>query len=112
MFPANHAVSQRTLVASHLQPYEVRVILIAGPHLAAMESAAVTLFREGHLPMIGEWLASPLDLRVDPVTERLLSRCDCVLRVHGPSAEADAIVATARRMGLRVFHSVEDALAG
>jgi len=112
MFAATSLPRDARLPGAALQRSEVRVILITGPHLAAMESAAVTLFREGHLPVIGEWLASPLDLRRDPVTERLLARCDAVLRVHGPSAEADAVASLARSFGLRVFHTVEDALAG
>ena len=50
------------------------MILIAGPYrsgtgddpdlmeknLRALESVALPLYRAGHIPLIGEWLASPL----------------------------------------------------
>src|SRR3954468_9825138 len=83
------------------------MILIAGPYrsgtggdparmaanLARLEEAAWPLFRAGHVPMIGEWVALPV-LRSagadvdDPLAEqvlypaaaRLLARCDAVLR--------------------------------
>lgn len=87
------------------------MILIAGPYrsgtgddparmasnLRAFESIALPLFRAGHLPLIGEWIALPL-LReagskrpgdgiyneiLDPVGHRLLSRCDAILRLPG-----------------------------
>lgn len=53
---------------------EPLMILVAGPyrsgtgddparlaeHLSAMEAFALPLFRAGHIPLIGEWLALPL----------------------------------------------------
>jgi hypothetical protein len=96
------------------------MILIAGPYrsgtgddpqkmaenVAAMTRLALPLFRAGHLPMVGEWLALPLveeagsrrvgDAAFDeifhPSAIRLLARCDAVLRVGGPSAGADEMV--------------------
>jgi hypothetical protein len=107
------------------------LILIAGPYrsgtgddpakmaanVATMEAFALPLFRAGHLPVVGEWLALPLvglagsarvgdeafDEVFHPVAERLLARCDGVLRVGGPSAGADEMVRIAREKGLRVF---------
>lgn len=107
------------------------MILIAGPYrsgtgddplkLAAnvrrMEGYALPLFRAGHLPVVGEWLALPLvelagsckvgdaafDLVFHPVAERLLERCEAVLRIGGSSAGADLMVAIARERGLAVF---------
>jgi ADP-ribose pyrophosphatase len=112
------------------------MILIAGPYrsgtgddpikLAAnvrtMEAYAVPLFRAGHVPIVGEWLALPLAglagsrLVGDapftevfhPIAERLLARCDAVLRVGGPSAGADEMVAVARRQGLLVFNDLAE----
>jgi hypothetical protein len=68
-----------------------------------MESHALPIFRAGHIPMLGEWLALPLvDLVgsekigdeafseiVHPVAVRLLAKCDTVLRVGGASAGAN-----------------------
>ena len=112
------------------------LILIAGPYrsgtgddpelmaanLARLEEAAWPLFRAGHLPMVGEWVALPV-LRSagarevdDPLTEqvlyptaqRLLERCDAVLRLPGSSTGADQDVAIARRRGLPVWTRLED----
>ena len=97
-------------------PQTVRplMILVAGPYrsgtgddparmhanVEAMEAFALPLFRAGHVPIVGEWLALPLvalagstrvgDAAFDeifhPIAERLLARCDGVLRVGGPAA--------------------------
>jgi hypothetical protein len=103
------------------------MILVAGPYRSgtgddpaklranvdAMNDAAVLLFRAGHLPVTGEALALPLIERVGsagvgdpvfdeifhPISSRLLARCDAVLRIGGPSAGADAMVAQARAEG-------------
>jgi len=112
------------------------LILIGGPYrsgtgddpgklaenVRVMESYALPLFRAGHVPLVGEWLALPLvaaagSKRVGdaafneifhPIAERLLARCDAVLRVGGPSQGADLMVETAESRGLRVFHSLAD----
>jgi hypothetical protein len=112
------------------------MILVAGPYrsgtgddparmaenLRAMEAVALPLFRAGHLPVVGEWLALPLvtlagsqrvgDAAFDeifhPIAERLLSRCDAVLRVGGASQGADLMVRIARDRGLAVFSRLED----
>jgi hypothetical protein len=112
------------------------LILIAGPYrsgtgddpklmarnLARLEEAAWPIFRSGHLPMIGEWVALPV-LRgaggagpTDPVAEqimyptaeRLLQHCDAVLRLPGESTGADQDVRIAQERGLPVYHRVED----
>jgi hypothetical protein len=107
------------------------MILVAGPYrsgtgddparladnVAAMNEAALQLFRAGHLPVTGEALALPLielagSARVGdgpfneifhPIAERLLSRCDAVLRIGGSSAGADQMVAQALAEGKPVF---------
>ena len=112
------------------------LILIAGPYrsgtgddpallernLRRLEEAAWPLFRAGHLPMIGEWVALPVlasagargvtdPLAAEvlyPTAERLLQHCDAVLRLPGASRGADQDVAIAEQRGLPVYHRVED----
>lgn len=112
------------------------MILIAGPYrsgtgddpqkmaknVRTMEAYALPLFRAGHVPVVGEWLALPLvalagSQRVGdsafeeifhPIAERLLARCDAVLRVGGASQGADLMVRVARERGLRVFHALRE----
>ena len=112
------------------------MILIAGPYRSGtgddpekmavnvrlMESYALPLFRAGHVPVVGEWLALPLvalagsrrvgDAAFDevfhPIAERLLEKCDAVLRVGGPSAGADLMVDVARKRGLMLFTSAAE----
>ena len=112
------------------------MILIAGPYrsgtgddpaklaanVSAMEAHALPLFRAGHVPVVGEWLALPLveaagsqkggdpayDEIFHPIAERLLEHCDAVLRVGGASQGADLMVATARRLGLAVYHALAE----
>jgi hypothetical protein len=112
------------------------LILIAGPYrsgtgddpmllrrnLDTLEAAAWPLFRAGHLPMIGEWVALPVlasagvtdvahPLAADvmyPTAERLLERCDAVLRLPGESRGADQDVAIARRRGIPVYTSLAE----
>jgi hypothetical protein len=112
------------------------LILIAGPYrsgtgddpdllarnLARLEEAAWPLFRAGHLPMIGEWVALPVlhgaggTSLADPIAaqimyptaQRLLQHCDAVLRLAGASTGADQDVAIAEQLGLQVFHRLED----
>jgi hypothetical protein len=72
-------------------------------NLARLEQAAWPIFRAGHVPMIGEWVALPVlrsagaDWPLDPfavevmypTAERLLEHCDAVLRLPGESTGAD-----------------------
>lgn len=112
------------------------MILVAGPYrsgtgddplkleanVRAMNEAALVLFRAGHLAVTGEALALPLletagstgpgdslfDEIFHPIAERLLSRCDGVLRIGGPSAGADQMVAQARAQGKDVYTSLDE----
>jgi hypothetical protein len=106
-----------------MQAAETRMILIVGADADLVEWAAMSLFRAGHIPVLGQWY-SPLagsDAERgtdgiyeidDPVGPRLLTRCDAVLRVDGDAPEADLLVNTARARGLRVYDNVDDAIAG
>jgi hypothetical protein len=112
------------------------MILIAGPYRSgtgddpakmadnvhAMEAYALPLYRAGHLPVLGEWFALPMlelagSKRVGdaafneifhPISERLLEKCDAVLRVGGASQGADLMVEIARARGLQVFSTLEE----
>ena len=106
-----------------MQPSETRMIFIVGANVQLMEWAALSLFRAGHIPVLGQWfwplvtsdLAPPdpeFDEFADPVAERLLGRCDALLRVDGPAPDADALVSIARARGMRVYTTLEDAIAG
>ena len=116
------------------------MILIAGPYrsgtgddpalmaenLKRLEEVALPLFRAGHIPMIGEWVALPLLHQAGskapgdepyneiayPVAHRLLEKCDAVLRLQGTSKGADEDVRIARERGLPVYYSLEEALKG
>lgn len=111
------------------------MILIAGPYrsgtgddpekMAAnvrlMEAFALPIFRLGHIPVLGEWFALPLLHLAEskhvgdeayreifhPIAERLLRKCDAVLRVGGASEGADLMVEVARRNGLQVYTDLE-----
>jgi hypothetical protein len=87
-----------------------------------MESYALPIFRAGHIPILGEWLALPLaelggskttgdevfNEVFHPIAVRLLEKCDAVLRVGGASAGADEMVRIGRNLGLVIYESVED----
>jgi hypothetical protein len=72
---------------------------------------------------MGEWFALPLiqaavedgDSAADadaaifhPLAEAILARCDGCLRIGGPSAGADRMVATARRLGKVVYLGLDE----
>lgn len=112
------------------------LILIAGPYrsgtnddptlmrknLDHLESVALPLFRKGHVPMIGEWVALPIihlagstkpgdeaweEIQY-PVAHRLLEKCDAVLRLEGASKGADEDVRFAKEKGLPVYYNPQD----
>ena len=112
------------------------VILIAGPYrggtnddpalmkknLEALEAMALPLFRLGHLPLIGEWIALTLIKKAGstkvgddawneiqyPVAHKLLEKCDAVLRIPGESKGADNDVRIAKERGLKVYYSLDE----
>jgi ADP-ribose pyrophosphatase len=112
------------------------MILIAGPYrsgtngdpalvarnVAAMEACVMPLYEAGHLPVLGEWLALPtvrlagssragdaiFDAVFHPHAQRLLARCDAVLRIGGASSGADLMVETARELGKRIYRSLAE----
>ena len=112
------------------------MILIAGPYRSGtnddpelirknvklMESSALPIFRAGHIPVLGEWLALPLAALAGtrkigdgafnevfhPVAVRLLEKCDAVLRVGGTSAGADEMVRVGESLGLRIYRRLTE----
>jgi len=112
------------------------MILIAGPYrsgtdndplliknnLDKLESAALPIFRKGHIPMIGEWVANPLielagskqigdeifeEIQY-PTAHRLLTKCDAILRIEGESKGADQDVKIAKELGLKIYYKVNE----
>jgi hypothetical protein len=116
------------------------MILIAGPYrsgtgddpekIAAnvrlMESYALPIFRLGHIPILGEWFALPLvhlagskqvgddafNEIFHPIAERLLEKCDGVLRVGGDSKGADMMMNLARQKGLKTYTKLAEIPSG
>lgn len=115
---------------------EKLLILVAGPYrsgtdddpdriaqnLRQTQEMALRVYERGHLPVLGEWFALPLldaggpwtlgDERFSavfhPISLDILARCDAVLRIGGPSAGADQMVAEARAAGKRVFFGLDE----
>jgi len=112
------------------------MILIAGPYrggtnddpvliktnLDKLESVALPLFRMGHIPIIGEWVALPLmhlagykkigdniwnEIQY-PIAHRILEKCDAVLRLEGESKGADNDVRVAQERGLKIYYSLDE----
>lgn len=112
------------------------MILVAGPYRSgtnddpvliqrnvdAMNHTALMLYRMGHLPVLGEWFALPLietagskktgdeifNSMFHPVAIRLLSHCDAVLRIGGPSQGADDMIRIGREMGKVIFRDLNE----
>jgi hypothetical protein len=112
------------------------LILIAGPYRSGtnddpalmqknveeMESYALPIFRAGHIPILGEWIALPLvslggskkvgdevfNEVFHPIAIRLLEKCDAVLRVGGPSAGADEMMRIWRSLGLPTYAGLSE----
>jgi len=112
------------------------MILIAGPYrsgtgddpqkmadnLKHLEEASWPIFKAGHVPMIGEWVALPIwqvaggqtigdalyDEILHPTAGRLIERCDAVLRLMGDSKGADNDVRLAKERGIPVYYQVDE----
>jgi hypothetical protein len=112
------------------------IVLVAGPYrsgtdgdpkrirqnLLRLESFALGVYKAGHIPLIGEWVALPLaeqagssevgdavsEQYLYPVAGRLLERCDAVLRIEGASKGADEDVRIARERGLPVYFKLQE----
>ena len=113
-----------------------QLILIAGPYrsgtqgdaaliannLQRLEAAALQVYQRGHIPVIGEWLALPLakaagsqylgdeisESLLYPVAHRLITRCDAIFRIEGESKGADQDIEVAKRLGLKIYRTLEE----
>ena len=112
------------------------MILVAGPYRSgtnddpkliqknvdAMNEMALTLYQKGHLPVLGEWFALPLietagsqemgdaiwNELFHPVAIRLISKCDIVFRIGGPSNGADEMVRIGKEHGKKIIYGIEE----
>jgi hypothetical protein len=114
--------SQMILVAGPYRPGTNDDPALIANNVEAMTEASLQLFRAGHLPVMGEWFALPLiehagSARIGdpvfneifhPISRRLVAKCDGCLRIGGPSAGADEMVALARLHGKAVYFSVSE----
>ncbi len=117
-------------------PAQSLMILVAGPdrsgtgddplrmaqNLRTLEAAALPLYRAGHIPLIGEWIALPLlreagskhpgdaiyDEILYPIANRLITRCDALLRLPGVSKGADEDLRLAKEYGIAVYTSLSE----
>lgn len=113
-----------------------QMILIAGPYRSGtnddpalieanvkqMTSASLSVYRRGHIPMMGEWVALPLIEEAGsremgdaifneifhPIAANLIDFCDGVLRIGGASAGADYMLEVARAKGKEVYMNLEE----
>lgn len=113
-----------------------QMILVAGPYRSgtnddpaliqknvdAMSDMALHLYKLGHLPVLGEWFALPLietagskemgdaiwNELFHPVAIRLISKCDVVFRIGGPSSGADEMVRIGREQGKKIVFDVNE----
>lgn len=112
------------------------MILVAGPYrsgtnddpvlihrnVEAMNQMALAVYQAGHLPVLGEWFALPLieiagskemgdkiwDSMFHPVAIRMISKCDVVLRIGGPSKGSDEMVRIGQEKGKRIIYSLDE----
>jgi hypothetical protein len=112
------------------------LILIAGPYrsgtgddpqkmadnLRRLEEASWPIFKAGHVPMIGEWVALPIwnvaggkevgddlyDEILHPTAGRLIERCDAILRLPGESKGADNDIRLANERGIPVYYNINE----
>ncbi|MEZ4825220.1 MAG: DUF4406 domain-containing protein [Bacteroidia bacterium] len=112
------------------------MILVAGPfrsgtndnpeliqkNVDAMNETAWALYQRGHLPVLGEWFALPLietagskemgdavwNELFHPVAIRLISKCDIIFRIGGPSGGADEMVRIGMEQGKKIIYDIEE----
>lgn len=113
-----------------------QMILVAGPYRSGtnddptlieanvkqMTRASLSVYRRGHIPMMGEWVALPLIEEAGsremgdavfneifhPIAANLIDFCDGVLRIGGASAGADYMLEVARAKGKIVYMNLDE----
>lgn len=114
----------------------VMMILVAGPYrsgtnddpglihqnVVAMTDMSLRVFRAGHIPVLGEWFALPLIEHAgsrrtgdaifneifQPLSKRVVAKCDAVLRIGGESKGSDEMVAIMRAQRKPVYFSFDE----
>jgi len=109
------------------------MILVAGPYrsgtndqpdliaanVKAMSDMALELYKIGHLPVLGEWIALPIieaagsketgdaifNQIFHPLAIQLIDHCDAVLRIGGASSGADEMVRVGQSKGKLIFRN-------
>lgn len=112
------------------------MILVAGPsrsgtnddparieaNVKQMTSASLAVYRLGHMPMMGEWVALPLIEEAGsqqmgdaifneifhPIAAQLIDFCDGVVRIGGASTGADYMLQVAREKGKTVYMGLDE----
>jgi hypothetical protein len=112
------------------------MILVAGPYrsgtndvpelieknVKAMTETALTIYKMGHMPVLGEWFALPLIQAAGsqkigdeifneifhPIAVDLIDHCDAIFRIGGASTGADEMVKTGISKGKIIFYSKDD----
>ena len=112
------------------------MILVAGPYRSgtnddpvkiqqnvdAMNNMALKIYQTGHLPVLGEWFALPLietagsktmgdeiwNELFHPVAIRLISKCDVIFRIGGPSGGADEMVRIGKEHDKKIIFSLDE----
>lgn len=108
-------------------PYSTGTVNDATARVAnfkAMEECARDLQKAGHFPLLAEWVTLPLlrlagsnavedsvyETRFHEYAKQLLQRCDGVVRIGGPSQDADLIESVAAESGLTIFRGLDEVL--
>ncbi len=112
------------------------LILVAGPYRSgtnddpilikrnedAMNEMALHIYDLGHLPVLGEWFALPIiktagskemgdniwNNYFHPVAIRLISKCDVVMRIGGPSGGADEMVRIGKEHNNKIIYKLSE----
>jgi len=112
------------------------LILVAGPYRSgtnddpaliqknvdAMNEMALKVYQAGHLPVLGEWFALPLietagskemgddiwNQLFHPVAIRLISKCDVIFRIGGPSKGSDEMVRIGKEHGKQIIYHLDE----
>jgi len=85
-------------------PIDSLMILIAGPYRSGTNDAPA-LMEEAGSKHPGDAIYDEI---LYPIANRLITRCDAVLRLPGASKGADEDVRLAKARGLKVFHALEE----
>ncbi len=86
--------------------------------LENIENIALILFRKGHIPLIGEWVALSIlnsegsneieNSILYPFANQSLGKCDAVFRIEGASNVADNDIKIAKESGLKIYYSLDE----